>query len=176
MLSIRIHGRAGQGVLTAGKLLSQAFFYEGKYVQSFSIFGPEKRGSHVVSSIRVNKKPILERGPVLDPDVVILFDKSLLQNFKNEIFQGIKAQGILIINSKEKFLGPVHKTIEVDACSIAQEIFGKQIYSIILLAPLIKLNIVSQENLEKAVAKVLGEDFIPQNIKALRKSIESVKL
>ncbi|HZE29918.1 MAG TPA: 2-oxoacid:acceptor oxidoreductase family protein [Actinoallomurus sp.] len=45
MLQIRIHGRGGQGVVTAAGLLSAAAFAEGKHAQAFPSFGSERTGA-----------------------------------------------------------------------------------------------------------------------------------
>ncbi len=49
MFQVRIHGRGGQGVVTAAELLSVAAFLEGKHAQAFPSFGSERTGSPVVS-------------------------------------------------------------------------------------------------------------------------------
>jgi Pyruvate ferredoxin/flavodoxin oxidoreductase len=71
MFEIRIHGRAGQGVVTAAELLSAAAFAEGKYAPAFPSFGSERTGAPVVSFCRSDDKPIRVREPVMHPDVLI---------------------------------------------------------------------------------------------------------
>jgi len=39
MIQIRIHGRGGQGVVTAAEILSIAAFVDGKHAQAFPNFG-----------------------------------------------------------------------------------------------------------------------------------------
>ena len=67
MFEIRIHGRGGQGVVTAAELLSAAVFAEGKYAQAFPSFGSERTGAPVVSYCRIDDKPIRVREPVMHP-------------------------------------------------------------------------------------------------------------
>ena len=45
MFQIRIHGRGGQGAVSAAEILSVAAFLEGKYSQAFPNFGSERNGS-----------------------------------------------------------------------------------------------------------------------------------
>ncbi len=58
MFQVRIHGRGGQGVVTAAELLSVAAFLEGKHAQAFPSFGSERTGSPVVSFCRIDDKEI----------------------------------------------------------------------------------------------------------------------
>jgi pyruvate ferredoxin oxidoreductase gamma subunit len=45
MFEIRIHGRGGQGVVTAAELLSAAAFAGGRHAQAFPSFGSERTGA-----------------------------------------------------------------------------------------------------------------------------------
>lgn len=49
MFQVRIHGRGGQGVVTAAELLSVAAFLEDKHSQAFPMFGSERTGAPVVA-------------------------------------------------------------------------------------------------------------------------------
>jgi pyruvate ferredoxin oxidoreductase gamma subunit len=78
MFEIRIHGRGGQGVVTAAELLSAAAFAGGRHAQAFPSFGSERTGAPVVSFCRIDDKPIRLREPVMRPDVLIIQDPTLL--------------------------------------------------------------------------------------------------
>jgi pyruvate ferredoxin oxidoreductase alpha subunit len=97
MFEIRIHGRGGQGVVTAAELLSAAVFAEGKYAQAFPSFGSERMGAPVVSYCRIDDKPIRVREPVMHPDVLIIQDPTLLHQVS--VFDGAGADALLLINS-----------------------------------------------------------------------------
>lgn len=97
MFEIRIHGRGGQGVVTAAELLSAAVFAEGKYAQAFPSFGSERTGAPVVSYCRIDDKPIRVREPVMHPDVLIIQDPTLLHQVS--LFDGAGDQALLLINS-----------------------------------------------------------------------------
>src|ERR1039458_8924098 len=68
MFEVRIHGRGGQGVVTAAELLSLAAFDEGRYAQAFPSFGSERMGAPVVSFCRIDDHEIRAREPVMEPD------------------------------------------------------------------------------------------------------------
>ena len=59
MFEIRLHGRGGQGVVTAAELLSVAAFDEGKYAQAFPSFrlGAHGRAGGVVLPPRRSGDP-----------------------------------------------------------------------------------------------------------------------
>ena len=58
MIQIRIHGRGGQGVVTAAELIAIAAFKEGKISQAFPFFGVERTGAPVEAFARIDDKPI----------------------------------------------------------------------------------------------------------------------
>lgn len=101
MLQIRIHGRGGQGVVTAAEMLSVAAFLEGKHAQAFPSFGSERMGAPVVSFCRIDDKEIRLREPILEPDVLIVQDPTLFKVIN--VFQGMKPGGFLLVNT--------HKTL-----------------------------------------------------------------
>ncbi len=101
MLQIRIHGRGGQGVVTAAEMLSVAAFWEGRHAQAFPSFGSERTGAPVVSFCRVDDRPIRLREPIIAPDVLIVQDPTLLHQV--DVFQGLKPDGYVLINTRRSF-------------------------------------------------------------------------
>jgi pyruvate ferredoxin oxidoreductase gamma subunit len=97
MLEIRIHGRGGQGVVTAAELLSVAAFRDGHEAQAFPSFGSERMGAPVVSYCRIADAPIRLREPISTPDAVIIVDATLLHHV--DVFGGLAAGGYVLINS-----------------------------------------------------------------------------
>ena len=97
MLQIRIHGRGGQGVVTAAEMLSFAAFEQGRHAQAFPSFGSERTGAPVVSFCRIDDKPIRSREPISAPDVLIIQDAHLLHQVN--VFQGLVPDGYVLINS-----------------------------------------------------------------------------
>ena len=78
MFEVRIHGRGGQGVVTAAEMLSVAAFLEGRHAQAFPSFGSERMGAPVVAYCRISDKEIRLREPVLKPNALIVQDPTLL--------------------------------------------------------------------------------------------------
>ena len=99
MFQIRIHGRGGQGVVTAAEMLALAGFMEGHMAQAFPSFGSERTGAPVVAFARLSSQEIRLREPVLEPDVVLIQDRTLLDSV--DVFGGLKADGYVLINSSQ---------------------------------------------------------------------------
>jgi pyruvate ferredoxin oxidoreductase gamma subunit len=101
MFEVRIHGRGGQGVVTAAELLSIAAFLEGKHSQAFPTFGSERMGAPVTAFCRISDKAIRSREPVAQPDALIIQDSTLLHHVP--VFDGLPASGYVLINSTRSF-------------------------------------------------------------------------
>ena len=101
MFQVRIHGRGGQGVVTAAELLSVAAFNEGKHAQAFPSFGSERTGAPVVAFCRIDDSEIRLREPIVEPDVLIVQDPTLLHQI--DVFQGLRPDGYVLINSRRSF-------------------------------------------------------------------------
>jgi pyruvate ferredoxin oxidoreductase gamma subunit len=99
MFEIRIHGRGGQGVVTAAELLSVAAFDEGRYAQAFPSFGSERTGAPVISFCRIDDRPIRSREPVIEPDALIIVDRTLLHQV--DVFGGAKPDAWVLINTSK---------------------------------------------------------------------------
>ena len=96
-MQIRIHGRGGQGVVSAAEMLSIAAFLEGRYAQAFPGFGSERMGAPVLAFCRIDDKPIRSREPVMHPDALIIQDPTLLH--QKNLFDGLDPSGYVLINS-----------------------------------------------------------------------------
>jgi len=103
MFQIRIHGRGGQGVVSAAEMLSVAAFLEGRHAQAFPSFGSERMGAPVMAFCRIDDKEIRLREPVLDPDALIIQDPTLLHQV--DLFKGLRSTGYILINSTRDFDG-----------------------------------------------------------------------
>lgn len=101
MLQIRVHGRGGQGVVTAAEMLSVAAFQQGRHAQAFPSFGSERTGAPVVAFCRIDAREIRLREPILEPDVLIVQDPTLLHQV--DVFQGLRPAGYVLINSRRSF-------------------------------------------------------------------------
>ena len=101
MFQTRIHGRGGQGVVTAAEMLSVAAFREGRFAQAFPSFGSERTGAPVVAFCRIDDKTIRLREPIMQPDALIIQDPTLLQQV--DVFGGLVPDGYILINTSRNF-------------------------------------------------------------------------
>ncbi len=141
MFAVRIHGRGGQGAVTAAELLSVAAFHEGRDAQAFPTFGSERTGAPVVSFCRIDDRPIRLREPIADPDALIVQDPTLLHQV--DLFAGLKPDGFLLLNTSRTFasLGLVDLTarltpehaVTVPATEVAREHLGRPLPNAALL-------------------------------------------
>jgi len=98
MFQIRVHGRGGQGVVTAAEMLSVAAFEEGRHAQAFPSFGSERTGAPVVAFCRIADREIRLREPIMEPDAIIVQDPTLLHQI--DVFAGLKQDGYVLLNSR----------------------------------------------------------------------------
>ncbi len=143
LLQIRLHGRGGQGVVTAAEMLSLAAFLEGHCAQAFPSFGSERTGAPVVAYARIGEKEIRTHEPILCPDAVVVQDRTLLSAL--DVFAGLSDQGYAIINTKEapeeivpelvKRL-PVGHVITVPATDFAMQKIGRPLPGAPMIASL----------------------------------------
>lgn len=135
MKEIRIHGRGGQGSVTAAELLAVAAFEDGQFSQAFPAFGVERRGAPVQAFTRISDVPIRLRSQVYEPDYVIVQDPTLLEVV--DVVKGAKDTGVIIINSEfdpEEFdLKTNAKVMTVNATKVALDIIGRPIVNAVLL-------------------------------------------
>lgn len=97
---VRIHGRGGQGVVTAAELLSMAAFTEGRHAQAFPSFGSERTGAPVVSFCRIADAPIRTREPVVAADAIVVQDATLLH--QHAVLDGLRPDGFLLVNTARR--------------------------------------------------------------------------
>src|SRR5271165_6534676 len=141
MFEVRIHGRGGQGVVTAAETLSLAAFDEGRYAQAFPSFGSERMGAPVVAFCRIDDREIRVREPVMEPDALIVQDPTLLHQV--DVFGGLKPDGFILINTAKSFddlgLGDFVKDyrrerlLTVPASDLAREHTGRPLANVALL-------------------------------------------
>jgi pyruvate ferredoxin oxidoreductase gamma subunit len=101
MFQVRIHGRGGQGVVTAAEMLSIAAFEEGRHAQAFPSFGSERTGAPVVAFCRIADKEIRLREPIMEPDALIIQDPTLLLPGRRLL--RLKKGGYILINTSRTF-------------------------------------------------------------------------
>jgi pyruvate ferredoxin oxidoreductase gamma subunit len=183
MLQIRIHGRGGQGVVTAAELLSVAAFLDGKHSQAFPSFGSERTGAPVVSFCRISSEKIRLREPIQEPDVILIQDPTLLHSV--DVFAGAKDDGVLLINTKKSFseLGieefikgkEAHKNLTVPASDIATKYVGRPLPNAALLGGLAAATgIVRLESVLQAIEERFPTKIAAANQDAAKSSYQFV--
>ncbi|HHT9104723.1 MAG TPA: 2-oxoacid:acceptor oxidoreductase family protein [Candidatus Wujingus californicus] len=177
MLRIRFHGRGGLGAKVASRVLGTAAFLEGYYAQDFPLYGAERRGAPIASFTRISKEPILERGVITEPDVIIIMDETLLDDYMAHPLSGLKGGGVVFVNTthtstetKNKYKITEH-VITFDITKVSLEMFGKPILSTLSGGVAAKITGINGEFLKKAVAKetseiTVDEELILKNVKA----------
>ena len=165
MIEIRLHGRGGQGAVTAAEILAVAGFLDGKQTQAFPRFGPERRNAPVEAYCRFDDKFVSLRAPVYEPDYVVVLDAGLIEL---GILEGLKPNAIIVMNSDKPIKVDGHKVYRIDATGIATKILGKPIVNTAMLGAIAKTGIVSL----KSILQVVSEKF-PQKIVAMNQ--EAVK-
>jgi pyruvate ferredoxin oxidoreductase gamma subunit len=183
MLQIRIHGRGGQGVVTATELLSIAAFEQGRHAQAFPSFGSERTGAPVVAFCRIDDRPIRLREPILKPDVLIVQDPTLLHQV--DVFQGLQPEGYVLINSRRNFaelgLGEVtdrfrhDRLITVPATQIALRHLGRPLPNAVLLGGFAALSgLISLDAVAHAIRDKFTGVVAEKNVEAAAEAYATV--
>jgi pyruvate ferredoxin oxidoreductase gamma subunit len=175
VIEVRIHGRGGQGVVTAAELLSVAAFAEGRHAQAFPTFGSERTGAPVVAFCRIDKRPIRSRDPIAEPDVVIVQDPTLVHQV--DVFGGLRPDGCVLLNTSKGFaelgLADVEtrfqpaRCVAVPATEIAREHLGRPVPNVPLLGAFAALTgVVSLGSVQHAIRERFGGEIGERNVNA----------
>jgi pyruvate ferredoxin oxidoreductase gamma subunit len=175
MFQVRIHGRGGQGVVTAAELLSIAAFREGRHAQAFPTFGSERTGAPVVAFCRIDDTEIRVREPIAEPDALIVQDPTLLHQV--DLFAGLRLDGYLVLNSVRGFaeLGleefvrrfRPERLLTVPATDIAREHLGRPLPNAALLGAFAAASgVVSPASVAAAIREKFAGDVGEANVAA----------
>ena len=183
MVEFRWHGRGGQGAWTASELLARTALDEGKYIQSFPEFGPERMGAPVTAFTRISTEPIRLHCAIYDPDVVVVLDNTLLKSVP--VTAGLnRDEDCLIINSseqpavlKESLRVTKGKVWTVPATEIALRILGAPITNTALLGVVAKsTEIVSLEGIQKTLKGRFRPDLAEKNFAVIQEAYKEAKV
>lgn len=185
-LEVALHGRGGQGVKTAGDLIVYALSAVGYRVNGQPLYGGERMGAPVMYFIRFKRSatPIDDRSLVRRPDVMLVFDSTLLAATPRMV-ESLVEGGVLLLNSRKTAaelarLGRPVATVR--ASQIAREC-GLVRGSVPIVGPVMVgafarlTGLVSLPTLETCVEKVTGDmsqDRIEGNFTGLRRGYEAV--
>lgn len=184
MLQIRIHGRGGQGVVTAAEMLSIAAFEQGRHAQAFPSFGSERTGAPVMAFCRIDDQEIRLRAPILAPDVVIVQDPTLLHQV--DVFQGLLPDGYVLINSKRSFreLGLAdmetrfrpERLTTLPATEIALKHLGRPLPNAVLLGGFAALSgLITLEAVDHAIRTKFSGKVADSNVAAAAEAYQYIQ-
>jgi pyruvate ferredoxin oxidoreductase gamma subunit len=175
VFAVRIHGRGGQGVVTAAELLSVAAFNDALHAQAFPTFGSERMGAPVTAFCRIDAHPIRLREPIAEPDCVVVQDPTLLHQV--DVFGGLRANGYVLLNT-ERSLAALgldeltervrpERVVTVPASRLAREHLGRPLPNAALLGGLVALtNVVSATSLAAAIRDRFPASVADSNVAA----------
>ncbi|MBS7287655.1 MAG: pyruvate ferredoxin oxidoreductase subunit gamma [Candidatus Freyarchaeota archaeon] len=181
MVEVRFHGRGGQGVVTASRLLAEAALLEGKRVQGFPAFGAEREGAPIRAFTRISSNPIRVRSQIYTPDVVVVLDPTVIRAEK--VTEGLKDDGWLIANTTKEpeelkaGLATKAKVVTVDATRIALELLGAPRVNTPILGTLVKATqLVKLDSVIKVVKSTFSGRLAEVNIKAVERAYHEAKI
>lgn len=182
MLEVRWHGRGGQGAWTASELLARAAIAEGKFIQSFPEFGPERMGAPVTAFTRISTEPIRLHCAVYNPDVVAVLDPTLLKSVN--VADGLGEDGgHIVVNTKDdpaavrkQLSSDKGKLWTVPATEISIRILGMPITNTAMLGAVARVTgIVSLKTVETMVKGRFRPDVAEKNFAVVKEAYEGVK-
>lgn len=186
VLEVRWHARGGQGAKTAALMLAESIAEMGKYVQGFPEYGPERMGAPILAFNRISDKPIHIHSNVINPQIVIVLDATLLGP---KVTAGVPEDGIYIINTTKtpqqvreilKITGG--KIYTVDANQISLDTIGRVIPNTPLMGAFVKATqLIPYEEFMENMRAELNKKFkkkpevIEGNLKAIERAYQEVK-
>jgi 2-oxoacid:acceptor oxidoreductase gamma subunit (pyruvate/2-ketoisovalerate family) len=182
ILEYRWHGRGGQGAWTASELLARTALAEGRFIQSFPEFGPERMGAPVTAFTRISTEPIRIHCAVYDPDVVVVLDSTLLKSVP--VVAGINQEDdVIVVNSadspakvRENLRLETGKVWTIPATEIALKILGSPITNTAMLGAVARAtSVVSMVGIEKTVKARFRADIAEKNFAVIRQAYKEVE-
>jgi len=188
MVEIRWHGRGGQGAKSACMLLADVAALQGKFVQGFPEYGPERMGAPITAYNRISEKRCSIHSNIYYPDYVVVVDETLLDSV--DVTGGLKEGGGIIINTpsspqevRSRLPGWAGKICTIDARRISEENLGRNFPNTPMLAALVKVSgVVEPEQFLVDIEESFQHKFatkpqvIEGNMVTLKKSLEEVQL
>jgi pyruvate ferredoxin oxidoreductase gamma subunit len=188
MVEIRWHGRGGQGAKMACLLLADVAALEGKFVQGFPEYGPERMGAPITAYNRISAKRCTIHSNIYFPDYVVVVDETLLDNV--DVTGGLKEGGAVIINTpgspeemRHRLRGWSGKVCTIDARRISEEHLGANFPNTPMLAATVMVSGVLEidsflSNMEDSFQHKFAAkpEVIDGNIATLKESLEEVRI
>ena len=178
---VRFHGRGGQGVVTASRLLAEAALAEGKFVHAFPGFGPERARAPVEGYTRISPTKFHQKNQVYNPHIIVIQDSTLLESV--DVLSGFQPGGhILVNNPDEEYVkqrlnleDPTAHLSVVDATKIALGTIGRPIANTVMLGTVAKMTgIVSLDSIVQATKGFFKGEIGVKNAEAIKLAYEEV--
>lgn len=178
MLEVRFHGFSGEGVVTAADLLAGAAVLDGKWSQSLPYFTTERRGSPVISFVRIDDSPIWVKSFIQNPDLIVVTNSSVMKFVK--VAEGTKENSRILVNTpkpvNELGLGTSIHVDTIDANRIASETIKKPIANVIMLGALLGVEeVVSFKSLKEAVSQEFPEPLASKNVAGMQMAYNAIR-
>ena len=174
VFEVRVHGRGGQGVVTAAELLSVAAFLEGRHAQAFPSFGSERTGAPVVAFCRISDREIRTHAPIERPDAVIVQDATLLGALP--VLDGVRPEGFVLVNSTKDITLGAGDVFVVPATEIALELVGRPVPNAALLGGFAAVSgVVSLEAVSAAIRERFTGTVAEVNVAAATRAFGIVR-
>lgn len=188
IFEIIFYARGGQGAKSAAEMIAQAAVKEGKFVQAFPQFGPERSGAPTKTFVRLSDKEIRTHEPVTDPDVVVVLDETILDS--EVVTKNLDRKEALIVNTQKeaeeireklhteggKFEGRIYA---VDANGISMEIIGQPRPNTVILGKFVQ--VTEAVKLESFISEFrnifeskIGKENTDKNILAIEKAYDTI--
>ncbi len=176
LIELRWHGRGGQGAVTASQALATAAIIEGRYAQSYPEYGAERRGAPVRAYTKISTDPIMDREPVINPDIIVILDKSLITI--PDVLSGLKSNGYVVVNSRTPVTVNGARVVYLDATGLATKLLGKPIVNTAMLGAVARVmgDFMSIDSITAALAQYFGGKVLSINRELVLKAYEATTL
>lgn len=183
LTEIRWHARAGQGAVTAAKLVAETALSQGRYMQAMPEYGPERTGAPLKAFTRVCDTPIEVHNNIVNPSIVVVLDETLLPI--TDVTEGMLEGGTIILNTRmtpeeaRATLGVDEgtKVFTVDASGIALDTIKRDIPNAAIVAALCRATgvIPLDEFKEHFAGSFAKKELVPANMEAIDRAYEEVR-
>ncbi len=170
MIRIRFHGRGGHGVKTASRVVGTAAFLAGYQAQDSPVYGAERRGAAVVAFTRISSEPILERGVITHPDLIVIADDTLCRDPAAHVLAGQEAASAVFVNvAAGQDVQKLASEFGITAPLVLYDITGRTLEELGRAAAL-------SAGLGAAAARLAGVIDEPQLVESLREEFEHLQV
>ncbi len=187
LTEIRWHARAGQGAVTAAKLVAETALELDRYFQAMPEYGPERMGAPIQAFTRISEDPIEIHNNIENPSVVVVLDETLLPIV--DVARGLTADGVIIVNTCSPpdqlraalGLEGHGRVASVDATGISEDTLKRNMPNTPMIGALAKVTgIFTLDQIVDHLRKTFGKKFAPEivdaNVASATRAYEEVQV